>query len=160
MYIIRQRRYIINAKGVASSFVPIHVCESKHILLYGHKRAAWCYRTILAFCERPRSNLHSFACKRACRLSSFDYHAQHVAHITNGNAVLYHDRRSISLHRRWTNYTPCEPHLCEVVLRTLFCSSQNARGALCTLMPPSPREGDREAVEGVSLRLLIFRPIS
>ena len=77
------------------------------------------------------------------------YHAQRVAHITNGNAVLYHDRRSISLHRRWTNYTPCEPHLCEVVLRTLFCSSQNARGAICT------RSLASELAD--SLRLIITR---
>ena len=30
-------------------------------------------RTIFASAKASRSNLHSFACRRACRLSSFDY---------------------------------------------------------------------------------------
>ena len=75
--------------------------ERGHILLCGGKRAAWVLRTLLAFCEPPRSNLRSFACEitdslrliitkganAVCSLyitprDSAVYHARLVEHIT------------------------------------------------------------------------------
>ena len=107
------------------------------------KRRRLVLRTPFAKCEPPRSNLRSLADEQARRLISLDYR------LLMPLRFRLHSKSFILL-------ASCTSS--EVVLCTMFCYSQNARGAICAHSLTSQLVDSVRLI--IYLRRTISRPLS